>query len=294
LFIDEGKTVKFYLKSNQGVNFFENKKAQVTVFIIIAIVIVAVLGLFFILRGDILNPSPKNDLEQPELVTIIKDKIESCLTDTVNQTLFLMGLQGGFYQLDDNLLVYSSGDIETNQLIAYYLISSQIFFPNTTEMEKQLSLGVESLSPDCLDDIVNEYSDKGVSIKYSFDGSSFSSTLDQTGVNLNSNFLISIRDKNNSYSLENFETTYSSDFLKMYSAALEMVEEQKKHLDSFCITCYDPITSKYNIQIKTIETEFDGGYVIIYYLYPIQDNSSLGDPFIFAYKFYGVKNETQI
>ena len=42
---------------------FENKKAQVTIFIILAIIIIAVIGLFFVFRDNIFQGSLPQELE---------------------------------------------------------------------------------------------------------------------------------------------------------------------------------------------------------------------------------------
>jgi hypothetical protein len=71
---------------------FENKKAQVTIFIILAIIIVAVVGLLFVFRDNILQADLPPELEP------VYEYYLSCIESEVMTGAAILGQQGGYIE----------------------------------------------------------------------------------------------------------------------------------------------------------------------------------------------------
>lgn len=73
------------------------KRGQVTIFVIVAILIVAVIALFFVFRGKLSIGSGVN-LEEQEMHSVI----ESCVLESLVDGVKLIGLQGGYLEVPEN------------------------------------------------------------------------------------------------------------------------------------------------------------------------------------------------
>jgi hypothetical protein len=133
-----------------------NKKGQVTIFIIVAIILVGIIAMFFILRG-ITKPAISDIAEEnPEAY------MQLCIEDDFKDIVHLITLQGGFYDPkdyvlfdDDNKAAYlckNSGNYEPciNQHPMYF---SEI----SNEIKNQMS----PIIIDCFDSLKQDFEEKG-------------------------------------------------------------------------------------------------------------------------------------
>ena len=74
-------------------SIMKNKKAQLTIFIIISILIVAVVVLFLTLRGNLNLPGKPVSPETAE----IQNFVQTCLDDSLERVVFRVGENGGYY-----------------------------------------------------------------------------------------------------------------------------------------------------------------------------------------------------
>jgi hypothetical protein len=108
----------------------QNKRGQVTIFVIIAIVIVAAVIFFLVIRPKITQPSLSAEEAQKFLASQI-DPIKKYTTDCIEKTFkkctILIGYQGGYYKPESSrsvasgnyslpYLVYKEGDSWVNDL----------------------------------------------------------------------------------------------------------------------------------------------------------------------------------
>ena len=73
-------------------NILKNKRAQVTIFVILAIVIVVGIGLYFVLRGSLFQEELPNELES------IYDYYLACIEEEVFLGSSILGRQGGYIE----------------------------------------------------------------------------------------------------------------------------------------------------------------------------------------------------
>ncbi|MCA9487987.1 MAG: hypothetical protein KC516_03430 [Nanoarchaeota archaeon] len=135
-----------------------NKRGQVTIFIIIALVIV-VIGILIYLFWPKLNISSEFDAKNPELF------IKSCVKDDLEDAVNLVSAQGGsiepdfYYLYEDERLEYLCYTPEYSTVCAI----QQPFL--RSHIEEELTSYIEPYVSDCFDNLVEKYKDKGYSVQ---------------------------------------------------------------------------------------------------------------------------------
>ncbi len=114
------------------------KRGQVTIFIIIAIILVGSVSLFFVFR-DRLGSSRFND--DPIYLFI-----ESCIEDTGKDAIYYIIQNGGY--LDPIPLSTSGG-------VPYYYYADKNYMPSKDRIEKEISSYLEETLSYCTDGFVN-------------------------------------------------------------------------------------------------------------------------------------------
>jgi len=125
------------------------KRGQVSVFIIIALVVVAGVVGFFIFK----NINQENNFENKDFndqTEIITNSVLDCFTEVCKESLDKVGLQGGYYY--EPLTMY----IDTGLLnTPFYYFGELSFIPPIELIEEELVYAVDSKKTRCLDLISN-------------------------------------------------------------------------------------------------------------------------------------------
>ncbi len=128
------------------------KRGQVTLFIIIGVVLVALIVLLFYLVPRI-TETPTKILTLDERAEQLSMTMESCLALETENAIKLLGLQGGKLLLEEDSL-------QTDySIVNYALRGKTVLFPSIEEMEKDIEEEIEYRVPICsnLDDpLINE------------------------------------------------------------------------------------------------------------------------------------------
>ncbi len=126
-----------------------NVKAQVTIFVILAIVIIAAGGIAYYMEKNIGTSDAKfsTNLEIQAKYDKITAQVYDCLESTCQDALDVVGLQGGYYEKPADSYDFGWG------FIPYYYNEGKFAMPTTSEMQKQLGLAVDENIPYCIEDI---------------------------------------------------------------------------------------------------------------------------------------------
>ncbi|MDP2628997.1 MAG: hypothetical protein Q8P15_03835 [Nanoarchaeota archaeon] len=134
-------------------NYFKNFRGQVTIFIIIAVVLVASVAIFFMVRGGVFKTNIPSSIE-PVYASFL-----SCLEDNVYTGIDVMESQAGYIELPDfepgsNYMPFSSQlDFLGNPIPYWYYVSGNNVekqqVPSKSEMENQLANFVEERINNC-------------------------------------------------------------------------------------------------------------------------------------------------
>lgn len=116
------------------------KRGQITIFIIISILIIAIVALFFMFRGGI----GKKESVAPEIAPI-QNFVQKCLDESLEKVVFQVGENGGYYFL---------GNIPRTPVleIPYYIKNNQNLMPSREKIEGEISRGIKKELILCIGD----------------------------------------------------------------------------------------------------------------------------------------------
>ncbi len=137
------------------------KRGQVTVFIIVGILLLILLGTFFLLVSTLTTFKLKNAPVSPLPIDTVNTIFEECLSNTAEEGVAVLSMQGGYYSLPPT---YRVSDL---YFIPYYFYQGSAQFPSQEVLEKQLALFIQDALPQCLD--FTQLEQQGFSIEVSSD-----------------------------------------------------------------------------------------------------------------------------
>lgn len=126
----------------------EKKKAQVAVFIILAVMLVAAGGIAFLITKDgALNKKFSEDSQIQAQYDLLTSQIYSCLTNTYQDSLEVVGFQGGYYNKPVNSYDFGWG------FVPYYYDEGKFLMPNNEDIQNEINSAVDENLVYCLDEI---------------------------------------------------------------------------------------------------------------------------------------------
>ena len=242
------------------------KRAQATIFIIIAIVIVVGMVIFFLVRQSVSKPGVSSDT-QP-----IYSFVEECIKQTGKEVIYSIGETGGYYQLD----------------MPYYYIDGKTYIPTKEEIEKEIAKGINLELSFCFDDFKNfpDYQTKQGETK------TLTKILDdQVILNVNYPLTITKGEKTTQFSQFN-DIKIPIRLGIIYTAADEVTQNQLKNQkysidgkvqETYCLTCLSEIATANDVDIDTMD--YDEETVIFFISDEISKINEQPFIFIFANKY---------
>lgn len=160
------------------------KKAQVTIFIILGIVIV--IAVFSIYKAKDYFVKTQWELERQRTATLpadvqdIRVYTESCVEEMVEEGIKIMGLQGGY-------IIQPAYILETNfSTVTYAYYNGRKILPSIEKMQGDLALYVELFSPLCFDE--SNFPDFNITTK----DVNAQTTINQDSVSVTANYPVSV------------------------------------------------------------------------------------------------------
>lgn len=256
-----------------------NKKGQVTIFIIIALVLVVGVVLFFVFRGG-------SDIEEnilPEIAPL-KLSFENCLKDEFEDIVYLSASQGGYVTLPQSYIAYSFQNLNQYPiLIPYYLGSEGAEVPDVDRLEKEFSFGIKSFFKSCLDKLDSEYV-----VSADYDRATASFDFDTDKIKSEIYLPMSFKMGDSLVRVNKFEFQTDSNFFKLYNVAEKLTSSQKDFGDFLCLSCIPRISSENGVITEITEVEGDTSSIVIYSIQDIENENII---FNFAHKFGGAESE---
>src|SRR3989339_171763 len=121
------------------------KRGQLTIFIIIGIVFLAIITLFFILNKDLIPLTNDADINNVFLFQ------ENCMNQIDVQTIFKISMQGGYYDIPKQSILYG---------IPYYAINGKNIMPTKEKIEEEISKAVNNQLVSCTNNLSNQYNQR--------------------------------------------------------------------------------------------------------------------------------------
>jgi len=231
------------------------KRGQVTIFVILAVLVVFIILLFFFLQNK-QNTSPNITNE----VQSINDFVLNCLKETGENGLVRFGEQGGYFIITDNIR-----SIEGN--IPYYVYDKKNLILSKEQVSQQLSAFVTQEINFC---ILN-FKDFKPDFEVEHELNGVNTEILDNKVVFSLDYPISIKKADNTYTLNEFKSEISVRLGTIYAVSEEVVNEQLEHPESICLSCLYDLGRKNKVHIDML----DYGNSTIFKI--IDDNSKIGN-----------------
>lgn len=221
---------KFNMKKEADKN---KKSAQISVFIIVAILIVAVVALYFLIQE---NFGIGNEKVSP-IVKPLYSSIQECIKKTAENDVYYIGQTGGYF---------TAPNISTDTGIAYYYNKGDNLLPSKKDIEKEMQDYMNYMLPFCTKNF-SDYPDFNVKA----DAVKSKANIGEGKVVFNIIYPITITKANNNYFFKNFPNTEIPIRLdRIYQLAYNITQDTLKNKNNICISCMNAEASDLDLFIE--------------------------------------------
>lgn len=206
------------------------KKAQVTLFIIIAILVIAIIFLILWQQGIFGGKMASSDISE------VKSYLNDCFKLKAQEGILFIAKQGGYNTLPEAHIDF------LEEKTAYYWKDNQTLVPSVQTVEQELVSYLDAHASECL----------------KMPGYALTATTCNVGVEIKNTtratFICPVTIKKGSASaqLKDFNVEIDAPITKMIDVSAQIVAEYKKVPSYLCISCYDEIATTNNVTIKAV------------------------------------------
>jgi hypothetical protein len=222
------------------------KKGQMTIFIILAIFIVAVVVLFFVFKDRFKNPMPSE-------VEPVYNSFTTCLKEDLKLGVNVIESQGGYIYLPDyeagsEYMPFSSQlDFLGNPIPYWYYISGNNIpreqVPSKEDMQKELETFIETKSRNCFFD---NYYAQGYQIDMKEPDATVTIEDDKVNLDLKMGFVVTKGDEN--YVAKEHKIVVDSELGSLYNSAIKVYDKEQQDL----------FLEEYGVDIMRLYAPVDG------------------------------------
>ncbi len=246
------------------------KRSQVTVFVIIAVVLVAVAGVALFATKDANRPDDSRFFAQanakPELLNV-RSAILGCRDNAVKDSLVNIGVQGGYSDKPANVI-----DLGWT-FIPYYYMEGKYAFPQKAFVEKEFGKEIDKTFTKC----INDLSFEGFSIDKKT--SKTKAIIKNKEVDIKIDMPISIKKDDSVFALEmkDAPVIVNSSLFDIIEVAGYIVESHKNDSKMLCVTCVADMAEERNLYVNAFDLMNNS------VLYVISENYTSDEPY--SYEF---------
>ena len=218
----------------------KSRKGQITIFVIVAILIVAGIVLFFYVKEKSSSLTPSI----PQEIQPVYNSVQSCLKKTAENALTSIGEQGGY--------IFISEDIPSIKgQIPYYLIGKKRIVPTEEEIGLNLAKFVEEELEFCTLNF------KELQPQYNISGklNKASASISNNNVKFSLNYPLTITYKGSSYQLNDFNIEIPIKLKTIINVSQEIISPPMRNNDTLCLTCIYQLAKEDNISIQIYNYE---------------------------------------
>jgi len=239
------------------------KRGQLTLFIIVAVVLVfLIIGYYFLKYG-----SDSDDVVNTE-VRVVYDIVLSCVNGVTEQSLEDIGVAGGYFDLPKDVSEF---------YIAYYYNQKNVM-PSIDTIEKEIAKYNEQMLYFCLEEEYSRLADFEV---YSGDIDVTVDINPDDRVYINVDYPFSVSKENRTYSFsDGFKVEKDVRLYTIYSFIEKLISWHENNPRAMCVNCISDEAFRQKLYVNVIdETESD----VVYF---VEDPESIVNGA--SYRFYFV------
>lgn len=222
------------------------KKGQVTIFIIVAIMLVSAGGLYFVFKDS----KVKENSEIPSEIAPIKNFVDSCIESEIEEAVYLIGVGGGYF---------FPPVLSDERGFTYYFYGGKNYFPSKEEIEERLSRVIESKIYLCVNDFGNfpsyEIEKRGVKVE---------TDIFEEKIVFDINFPLKISKGEETYLLQDFgETSFYVKLGIIHEGIYNLIQEDYYNEEQYCLSCFSELAFENNLTVEFIEGGLENSLFII-------------------------------
>ncbi|MBI5073496.1 hypothetical protein HZA99_06790 [Candidatus Woesearchaeota archaeon] len=254
--------------------FVKNKKAQVTLFILIGLLIFLTIGFFtlYTTQQTAISQEDKN------MQVSIETYLQNCLEQQLPNILRLVAFQGGYYEAPPYSMTYFFEDeyYLYYPYLSYYYLNYNDLSAATETVQEQISKGILAKEEKCTAIPQNYILTLGTA--------DVETTLRDTTVEATVDLHASFHTDSSTITLSPLHIAEKSNLLKMYDIAKQITENQAQYQDQWCVACISQILNGTDVSLEREEVIRDEEREVIYVLY---DNENLSFRFVHGFPYFG-------
>jgi len=220
----------------RGRNYYSisNKKAQVTIFIIIAIVIIGAALLFYFLI-------PKAETEAVFDETNPQAYIQTCIEDKIKDTVEILSLQGGSIE-SEGYILYQGDKIEYLCYTSEYYVPCKIQRPFLVEhIESEIENEIEDDMKMCFDALVDFYERRNYDANLEGSGDTTVELLAKR-IKTSTDYTLTVSKGSGTDRYERFSVLVNNNLYELASIANDIIDWEAEYGD-FDTTYYTTVYS---------------------------------------------------
>lgn len=250
-----------------------NNKAQITVFIIVALVVIVIIGiLFYVIKNTGFSELDREYFAQESIkpqVENIQNSIVNCMKDTTKNSLDVIGIQGGYY--NEPPYYYNTGDF----FIPYYFYEGRIFMPSKKQVEEELGGFVDENLVYCLKDLNFE----GFKLKFrKITTIARISENDEVIFNIDGQVIIEKDNKKMILELKEYPISQFSYLYRILEVAKYITDSHMDDPDMMCINCIVDMAFRREVYVDFLKFNEDTETLVI-----ITENKTSSYPYIYEF-----------
>ncbi len=256
------------------------KKGQVSIFGILAIVLLIVAGSYSLMESDVISKGAvevQNVQSFEPNIGNLNQFVETCLSRTGEEAISFVGLQGGYEDVNSVKFLY-----EPPFYTAYHFYEGRDLTPSINRVEQEISSFMVNYLPDCLQEF-EVFKQRGISVSHG--EPLITTSLREGSAYFSLTLPLEIETNEGKQSLSGFNAEVRTPLRKMLDVASILTQQQVADPQYICLSCILQETAKRTLGVELIQID-NLTYIMV------MNDSSTGLQLIYANKYeeYGCNN----
>jgi hypothetical protein len=233
-----------------------DKRGQLTIIVIVAIVMVVGIGGFFVVNSAMKEEASKAFYENEAVsreVGSVREVVEGCVKDLTLESIYLIGDQGGYY------LEAEKSSLINNLSVPYYYYEGELFLPSLEGIEMQGARFILDNLEECI--VAGSSVSFDVEVSGLVDMSIVSSKISYDF--LGEVVLTSSEGYSMKIELEDYSTSYDVSLYEMYEVASYLTEGHNEDSELYCASCLVEMLESRDLFLDYIDTNENELSVVI-------------------------------
>lgn len=218
------------------------KKGQVTVFIIIGILLLAMVGLVYYFRAPV-DEFPKEEAFVG-IAAPVKLYVDLCVEETLSNAVVYVGMQGGYFVVPE-----PKTDLNIFQ-IPYYMELADTHVPNIFDVQGSLQEYITFNLNTCLNNFAS-FEEQGYTIDYGVIDATV--TISEKRVVADVEYPITVSFEGSSQEVKSFRGEVNAEVKKALDASAEFIEFQKERPLSFVVSDLNGIMADNGLTFEKLD-----------------------------------------